>query len=62
VLHSGINTWARVVDISLHDNNKAIQINKNNLIKVVPILCLRDPLVLKGGLEAWKETQKYEEV
>lgn len=28
----------------------------------MPILCLRDPLVLKGGLEAWKETQKYEEV
>jgi len=43
--------------MSLHDNNKAIQINKNNLIKAVAYFVLRDPLVLKGGLEAWKETQ-----
>lgn len=49
--------------MSLHDYNKAIQINKNNLIKAVPYFVpVRDPLVLKRGLEAWKETQKYEEV
>jgi len=44
--------------MSLHGNNKAIQTNKNNLIKAVAyFVAVRDPLVLKGGLEAWKETQ-----
>lgn len=35
-----ITTWARAVDMSLHDNNKAIQSDKNNLIKTTTILCL----------------------
>lgn len=44
--------------MALHGNNKAIQITKNNLIKAVAYFVpVRDPLVLKGGLEAWKETQ-----
>jgi len=50
--------WARVVDMSLHGNNKAHPNQLNNLIKAVAYFVpVRDPLVLKGGLEAWKETQ-----